>query len=126
VYDAHPEVAAVVNAYPVNATAFSVTDAPLDTRTIPESYIFLRSVGRAPFGARFAAEPHVWTTPRNPAVILENDGVQVCGTSVLDAFDRLEVLESTCEAMINSRPLGPMIPMSDGAIAELERAFGLE
>src|SRR5438445_13585393 len=30
-----------------------------------------------------------------PILILENDGVQVCGTSVLDAFDRLEVLEST-------------------------------
>ncbi|MFO0910772.1 MAG: class II aldolase/adducin family protein [Isosphaeraceae bacterium] len=127
VYDAHPEVAAVVNAYPVNATAFSVSEAALDTRTIPESYIFLREVGRAPFGARFGATGSAaLTTPRRPAVILENDGVQVCGTSVLDAFDRLEVLESTCEAMINSRPLGPMVPMSDAAIDELCRAFGLD
>ncbi len=63
---------------------------------------------------------------RNPVLILENDGVQVCGTSVLDAFDRLEVLESTAEAMINSAPLGPMVPMSVEAIAELNRAFGRE
>jgi L-fuculose-phosphate aldolase len=58
-----------------------------------------------------------------PALLLENDGVQVCGTSVLDAFDRLEVLESTAEAMIDSRPLGEMIPMPDAVIAELEDAF---
>jgi L-fuculose-phosphate aldolase len=132
VYDAHPEVMAVVNAYPVNATAFSVTDVPLDTRTIPESYVFLRDVGRAPFGARFARgseqapSPSALVTPRRPAVILQNDGVQVCGMSVLDAFDRLEVLETTCEAMINSRPLGPMAPMSDQAIEELKRAFKLD
>ena len=49
VYDAHPEVHSVVNAYPVNATAFAVTDASLETRTIPESYIFLRDVPRIPY-----------------------------------------------------------------------------
>jgi len=127
VYDAHPGVQAVVNAYPVNATAFSVTDAPLDTRTIPESYVFLRDVHRAPYEARFGegVGPADIASPRNPILILENDGVQVWGTSVLDAFDRLEVLESTAEAMINGRALGEMTPMSDEAIGELNRAFGL-
>jgi hypothetical protein len=33
------------------------------------------------------------------------------------------VLEATAEAMINSRPLGAMVPMSDAAIAELDDAF---
>jgi L-fuculose-phosphate aldolase len=125
VYEAHPEFQAVVNAYPVNATAFSVSDATLDTRTIPESYIFLRDVGRVPYETRFEDGRALarLTSPRNPILILENDGVQVCGTSVLDAFDRLEVLETTAEAMINSRPLGAMVPMSADAIAELTRAF---
>jgi len=54
---------------------------------------------------------------------LENDGVLVCGTSVLDAFDRLEVLETTAEAIINSRPLGQVVPMSDEVIEELRAAF---
>ena len=35
----------------------------------------------------------------------------------------LEVLESTAEAMINSRPLGAVVPMSEEAIGELTRAF---
>jgi L-fuculose-phosphate aldolase len=128
-YDAHREVHAVVNAYPVNATAFAVTDAPLETRTIPESYIFLRDVPRIPYAYRFAdgGEIAAHTSLKSPVLILENDGVQVLGTTVLDAFDRLEVLESTAEAMINGLALnaGVIHRMPDDVIAELERAFGL-
>ena len=51
IYRPHPEVRAIVTAYPVNATAFSVTAATLDARTIPESYLFLREVQRVPYGA---------------------------------------------------------------------------
>jgi L-fuculose-phosphate aldolase len=128
IYGRHPGIQAIVNAYPVNATAFSVTAAALDTRTIPESYIFLRDVRRVPYGVRFRnpSELAELTTPRDPILILDNDGVQVCGTSVLDAFDRLEVLESTAEAMIGASVLGEVQVMPDSAIAELKAAFGLD
>jgi L-fuculose-phosphate aldolase len=43
----------------------------------------------------------------------------------LEAFDRLEVLEATAEALLLSRPLGPLVPMPDEALTELRRAFGL-
>jgi len=65
-------------------------------------------------------------SPLNPIALLENDGVLVIGTSILDAFDRLEVLESTAEALINSRPLGKVAPMSELVINELAAAFSLE
>jgi L-fuculose-phosphate aldolase len=124
IYQSHPDVHAIVNSYPVNATAFSVTEVPLDSRTIPESYLFLRDVQRVSY-AELAAPGATASriSLRNPVLLLENDGVQVCGTRVLDAFDRLEVLESTAEAMINSRPLGAMAPMSEQAIRELTHAF---
>ena len=127
IYARHPMIQSIVNAYPVNATAFGVTGQPLDSRTIPESYIFLRDVNRVPYGVQFGdgSEIAAMASPKAPILILDNDGVQVWGTSVLDAFDRLEVLETTAEAMINSRPLGAMVPMSDGAIAELNEAFGM-
>jgi L-fuculose-phosphate aldolase len=127
IYRQHPEIQLIVNAYPVNATAFGLTDTPLDSRTIPESYLFLKEVNRVPYGTQFGdgAALARLASPRNPILILDNDGVQVWGTSVLDAFDRLEVLETTAEAMINSRPLGEMVPMSDQAIAELNEAFNL-
>jgi L-fuculose-phosphate aldolase len=118
-------VGAVVNAYTVNATAFSVTAARLDARTIPESYLLLRDVQRFPFGLQFS-DPQALArrvSMDQPIGLLENDGVLVCGSSVLDAFDRLEVLESTAETLINGRFVGPAQPMSDEAILELEEAF---
>jgi len=125
IYQRHPAVRAIVNALPVNATAFSVTGAPLDSRTIPESYLFLKDVARVPFGEQYQDGQAVAErlSPENPVALIENDGVLVCGTSVLDAFDRLEVLETTAEALINSRSLGKVVPMSDAVIAELTAAF---
>ena len=125
IYRAHPAVQAIIMATPVNATAFAVTRAALDTRTIPESYIFLRDVVRIPFEAAYRAPEDFAALchPDAPVSLLENDGVMVLGTSLLDAFDRLEVLESTAEAVINSRPLGQVRPMSDAVISELVREF---
>lgn len=127
IYDRHPEINAIVNAYTVNATAFSITGTPLDTRTIPESYLFLRDINRIPYGEQFANSEDFANavSPERPIALLENDGVLVAGRSVLDAFDRLEVLESTAEAIINSRAIGEVRPMPDEVIQELGDAFGI-
>jgi L-fuculose-phosphate aldolase len=125
IYARHPQVAAVINAYTVNATAFSVVDADLSARTIPESFILLRDLQRIPFGLQFGdgSEIAERVSMEQPAALVENDGVLVCGTSVLDAFDRLEVLESTAETVINGRLIGNPLPMSEDVIRELAEAF---
>jgi L-fuculose-phosphate aldolase len=125
VYCAHPGVAAIINAYPVNATAFSVCGLDLDSRTIPESYVVIRHVGRAPFGLQFGdgRELARLISPQQPALLLENDGVMVTGSDVLEAFDRLEVLESTAEAIINCRAIGSLQALSPSVTHELDAAF---
>lgn len=125
IYRRHSSIGAIVNAYTVNATAFSATTATLDSRTIPESYIFLRDVARVPYGLQFEDSAALANriSPQQPIALLENDGVLVTGANVLDAFDRLEVLESTAEALINARALGQVAPMSEKVIAELRAAF---
>ena len=99
----------------------------LDTRTIPESYVFLRAVEKLPLTilSEDPAKVAARLSPNFPVYLIENDGAMVLGTSLLDAFDRLEVLESTAEALINSRPLGPVRVMGDEVIRELETAFNL-
>ena len=125
IYRRNSAVQAIVFAHPVNATAFSVTNVDLDARTIPESYIFLRDIQRVPAGIQYQADGQIadHVSSQTPAALLENDGVLVVGTSILDTFDRLEVLETTAEAIINSRPIGHVSPMSDSVIDELRAAF---
>ncbi|MDZ4851224.1 MAG: class II aldolase/adducin family protein [Pirellulaceae bacterium] len=127
IYERHPSIQAIVFAHPVNATAFSITDSHFDARTIPESYIFLRDVQRLPYGIQYKTDGKLAESisPATPAAIVENDGVLVLGTSVLDAFDRLEVLESTAEAVINAKALGEIAAMPESVIAELRQAFGI-
>lgn len=125
IYRAHPQVQAIVNALPVHATAFCVSECPLDTRIIPESYVFLKDVRTIPFADQFgdgeAAASRIG--PAHPAAILEHNGVLIAGRSVLDAYDRLEVLEATAAAIIRARSLAPVRPMSEAVIAELNAAF---
>ncbi len=125
IYQRHPAIQAIVFAHPVNTTAFSVTATQLDARTIPESYLFLRDVALVPYGLHYDEEGDIaqYVSLDAPAAILENDGVLVAGSSVLDAFDRLEVLESTAEAIINARSLGPIAAMPEQTIDELRKAF---
>jgi L-fuculose-phosphate aldolase len=125
IYRKHPNVQAIVFAHPVNATAFSVTDSKFDARTIPESFVFLRDVRRVPYGVQYQNDGSIanYVSAASPAAILENDGVLVTGSTVLDAFDRLEVLESTAEAVINARAIGKISAMPDTVIEELRVAF---
>ena len=129
IYERHPEVGAVVNAQPAHASAFCMTAATLSTRTIPESYIVLNEAPKLPFlrivedAERIASEVSLG---KRPVVLIENEGAVVLGRDILDAFDRLEVLEATTEALLLARPLGPVVPMPDDAIAELRRVFNVE
>ena len=125
IYRHHPKIQDLINASPVNATAFSVTVAALESRTIPESYVVLRQVGRVEYGLQFQDNEALAQrcSPTQPALLLENDGVLVCGADILEAYDRLEVLESTAEALIDSRSIGALAPMPDSVIRGLEIAF---
>jgi L-fuculose-phosphate aldolase len=124
-YAKYPEIQSVVIATPVNATAFSLAHRKLDVRTIPESYIFLRDVKTIPFSWAYndGKEIAEAVTPDYPVALLEDGGALVIGRTVLDAFDRLEVLETTSEAVINAGFLGEIKAMDDAVIDELIEAF---
>jgi L-fuculose-phosphate aldolase len=128
IYARHSQIRSILNAYPVNATAFGVCGSAVDTRTIPESLVVLRRPAIAGFAAQFADPESLAdaVSPQRPVAILENNGVLVTGNDVLDAYDRLEVLESTAEALINARALGPLAPLPDDVISELEEFFALD
>ena len=128
IYRRYPDINAIANADPVNATAFGVSPAILDPRLIPESFVVLRDIVRIPYGMQFTAPEQLAQelSLNRPVALLENDGVLVVGRNVLEAFDRLEVLESTAEALINGHILGGVVPMPSAVIEQLTQAFLLK
>ena len=127
IYDKHPYVDSIIIAHPPNIMAFAVTEEIFDSRTIPESYIMLRSIPKLPYGENIVhpAETADNFSPRVPIIMLENDCVIVTGSSLLNAFDRLEVLEYSAKAVIGSRSLGELVEISDKHIEDIKDAFNL-
>ena len=128
IYEQHPYINSVIIAHPPNIMAFAVTDQEFDSKTIPESYIMLRNVPKLPFGSSFMQQEFTSKEirPDVPVVIVENDCVIVTGNTLLNAFDRLEVLEYSAKAIIAARVLGDIVKINDKQVKEIDVAFGLE
>lgn len=127
IYETHPEINSVIIAHPPATMAFAVTDAEFDSRLIPESYISLRNVGRLPYASSSLdmEGTAAMFSDKMPVIIVDNQCAIVTGNSLLNAFDRLEVLEYSAAAMIAAKDIGKVVLISDEEINALEKAFKL-
>ena len=127
IYETHPEINSVIIAHPPAIMAFAVTGAEFDSRLIPESYISLREVGRLPYAATTldVDGAAAMFTSHRPVIVVDNQCVIVTGASLLNAFDRLEVLEYSAAAIISAQDIGKVVLLSDEEIEEVNEAFHL-
>lgn len=127
IYAYNPEISAVLLAHPVHAMAFAVTDTVFDPRTIPESYILLRDVKRVPYEEYYAQQDPIaeYFGEATPAAMVDNCCVIVTGNTLLQAFDRLEVMESTAHSIINAAAIGDIVHISNEEVEDLKEAFHL-
>lgn len=131
IYQEHPEISAVIYAHPSKAMAFAVTDAEFDLRTIPECYMVLKSeVEKFPYGFISQNEGNLQKLAdhlcsKSPVAILENQGYIAVGSSLLQAYDRLEVLENAAAAMLTAKDLGGDINLlTKEQVEEIRRIYG--
>ena len=127
IYQTHPDIGSVIIAHPPAIMAFACTDAEFDSRTIPESYINLRNVQRLPYAA--SAMDIEGTakalTMSSPILIVDNQCVIVAGNTLLNAFDKLEVLDYSAKAIIAARDIGPLVMITPEQVRDIEIAFNL-
>lgn len=128
IYDKNPKIGAIAFAQPVHSMVFAVTDMPFDTQTIPESYILLRDVKRIPFEAAYQNLDDVAAEFDNahPVLLVKNKSAMVTGASMLQVFDRLEVMEMTAASILDAQALGTIAHIPSDEIAALKTAFHLE
>ena len=125
IYQEHPDIHCVITAQCPHAAAYAVTTTDFDTKTIPESYIMLRNVPRVPFNTLYSkpAEISKVVSKRSPVLLIENDCVLTVGSTILQAFDRLEVLEYTAMSLLNASLIGAFRPISEEAIQAIVNKF---
>ncbi len=128
IFDVHPEINSVIIAHPPAIMAFAVTDAAFDSRTIPESYIALRNVQRVPYASSTLDVPGTARrfSASTPVLIVDNKCVIVAGNTLLNAFDKLEVLEYSAKAIIAAKDIGEIVPISEKEVDDIEVAFNLK
>jgi L-fuculose-phosphate aldolase len=128
IYDQHKDINAIVIAHPTHMMAFGVTRTPIDPRTIPESYIMIRDLVRIPYGLSIVDPQKVsdLISPSTPVILAQNDFVLTVGSSLINAFDRLEVAEFTASTIINASKIGKIDPISQERIDEIDMAFHLK
>jgi L-fuculose-phosphate aldolase len=125
IYERHPGITCIMSAQSPYATAYTITETEMNTRTIPESYIMLRDMPRVAYGTQFSDYDAVTDrlTLKRPALLIQNDCVMTVGSSVLQAFDRLEVAEYTARSLLETGSIGPLVPIGQSEIDDLERKF---
>ena len=127
IYDTHPWVNAIIVSKPVNIMGYAVTEEKIDTKTIPESYILLRDIVDIPCAEHYK-DPMATVNkiaPNAPVIMLRNDCLLTVGSTLLQAFDRLEVAEFCANSLLASKRLGGVKPITEEQKKDLIKAFHL-
>lgn len=125
-YKNNPDIQSVIIAHPPHIMAFAVTEKEIDASFLPEAYMVLRNVHKYPFGATFI-EPEKLAaeiSENNPVAIIENDCIVAAGSSLLNTFDKLEMLEYTAKSFVQAASLGgEIISITPIELHEVESTF---
>lgn len=109
IYKNGPDIHAIVHAHPVLATSFAVSHKPINCDLLGESRAILGTpvfASYALMGTKTLATNVAEAFKNSNVVLMENHGIITVGKSLLEAFDRMEVLENTARINILAELLG--------------------
>ncbi len=103
IYKKDSSVKAIVHAHPVTASAFACTNREISTKMMVELYAILGTPARAKYatmGTSDLAKNVAEAASRSKVVLMDNHGVLATGKTLLQAFDRIEVLENAAKTTL--------------------------
>lgn len=126
IYDARPDITAVIHAHPPALMSFSLTGGIPDTAVIPQARAICGEAGFARYaipGSRELADniAGVFAKGHN-TVIMENHSVVVGGGDILEAFKRFETLDFCGRILIHAGVLGKANTLSPEQIQSASEA----
>lgn len=102
IYKTVPAAAAVVHAHPIHATAFAMAGIEPPKCLIPEVEVFVGTIPVAEYktpGSPQMSEILGNLAPKHQSILMGNHGVICWGTSVEDAYFKMEITDSYCRTL---------------------------
>jgi len=132
IYEARPDVVAVVHAHPPAATAFAVAGKAMPVTALaelvgvigPVPLVAYRDPGSAALAAAVAAALARGRRVRPNACLLANHGVVAVGRSVAEALSRIESVEQAARILTTAHILGGVTEIGPAAVKRLQRLHG--
>lgn len=109
IYRAQPRAVACVHAHPPCATGFSVVGVPPPARLLPEMELICGEVPLAPYvtpGGPGLGEVVAPYAAWHSVILMANHGPVAWGSSLEDAYARIEIVESYCRTVLVTERLG--------------------
>jgi L-fuculose-phosphate aldolase len=126
IYKKKKEIAAIVHAHPVCASAFTAMKCKIDTNLTAEACAILGNPLEVPYAlmgtddlAKIAAE----NIMHSDILLLENHGILTTGSNLLQAFDKIEVLENAAKMTLLVEITRKKSPLSKSRIYEIQKLF---
>lgn len=108
-YNSRRDINAVIHCHPIYATAFATSGRGLTQPIFPEVILGLGPVPLCKYGTPSTEELPNSMKPfinNSWAILLQNHGAVTFGESILDAFNRMDKLESSSKTLFLAKLLG--------------------
>ena len=128
IFEARPELTAIIHAHPPALVAFSIARQIPNTSITPHARFICGEIGYAPYGCPGSEElgkkiASEFSNNNYKAVIMENHGVVLGGTDMMDAYQRFETLEFCCRTIVNAGKLGKVNTLTNKQIENYQSHF---
>ena len=120
------DISAVVHAHPVTATSFAAMNMDINTHLTSESYAVIGRPVRAAYcimGSEGLAKLVAEALEGTDVALMQNHGVITVGKTMLNAFDKLEVLEAAAKMTWITTTMRAATPMSTEQLGEIDTMF---
>jgi L-fuculose-phosphate aldolase len=126
IYRKKKEISAIVHAHPLFSSAYTAMKCKINTNLTAEARAICGDPCFVPYalmGTKELAAVASESINRSDILLLENHGILTTGSSLLQAFDRIEVLENAARMTMIVEMTGKKKPLSKSRIKELENLF---
>jgi L-fuculose-phosphate aldolase len=123
IYKKRSDIMAVIHAHPVYASLFTTISRKVNTHLIAEARYMLGTPAVAKYelmGTNELAQVVAEASLKSNVILLKNHGVLTIGATLLEAFDRMEVLENCAKMTFLTELLQEKQEMTPEQIAAID------